>query len=546
MGHSSSKNAEESALKVRHLKTEYSSVQLPPTPLSSLQTAVLYKKHLRAEQLMKQTEDINGVGETGLSLLHLAVLPNPPVSFHSVKYYEYLWSSCVGRASKHSIERMIALLFERGAKLTPDNFKLNPLESLYYCSANSNQCLHLAKLLSKSVDITVDNIIRYSVWTLLHHKQHSKLTHGTKAIIECCKWGPKKEIFESMALFVKHGVRPCQYFSGITPKCNSIFECCHESKEILCVEEIIISFEYWEFKINIWVHLWDFNDPLSFAFNLHLLNIFENSFYYFFEKRTKLMIEQVISSWVKAPQYRYSHLSEGVGPSITLISKIVRQASNHSNKNEIIDKMISFTLLKRFLEMLTAVILTQKIKTHFVKQIISVSFEIYQLLIQIYGDDCEIPFIQTETFSTSLAKVIPLHLTTSISCTSPLSRFIALFNPDINARNAISGRTPIQEALLYGNIFFVQTLLEGGANPFTVDRDGNSFVDQLNSIISSLGMGPAREVYEETRDKYVMLNKPYPLLALAATTIVRNNIPFAILGRQPRLYNMILYYLPPT
>ena len=563
MGHSGSKNVPQQQAN-RRLKSRYSlhrpstlesnPVELPPTPLSPLQTAVLYKKHSKAEQLLNQSEDINGVGEIGLSLLHLAVLPNPPIPFHSVKYYEYLWKSSIDKEHKYnSVNRMVSLLCERGAKLTQDSFKINPLESLYYCATESNQCLHLATSLSKSVDITVDNIIRYSVWTLMHHRfLWSKLIPGA---LEYSKWGLKREQCRAIALFVKHGLRPDEYFSGITPECSSIFECCHELKEVrfmnrqyFCNQTIIYhhcSFDHWEFKVNIWLRFWDFNDPLSFAFNQHFVKILENSSKTF-DIRNKLLIERAISSWLKAHPYRYSDLAEEVDFILILILEIAKQASRFPNKKRIMERMIDMTLLKLLLQMLTDIILTQKDMSKSVQLFISLSNEIYQLLIQVYGSHSQIPYVLIETFSISLARVIPLFLTTAISYSSPLSRFIALFDPNVNARNTNSGRTPIQDALLYGDIFMVQTLLEGGANPFTVDRDGNSFIDQLNSIIESFRIGPARQVYEETRDKYVILNKPYPLLTLAANAIVINNIPFAVLCRQPRLYNMLLNYLPPT
>ena len=555
MGHSNSKTPSSAR---STSKVESNSDEQLATPLSPLETAVLHKKHSKAVQLLNQTEDINGVGDTGLSLLHLAVLSNPPVPFHPVRYYDYLCRSQVEKGHIDRIERMIAVLFDRGAKLTQDNYKLNALESLYYCSDRNNQCSLLATILGNSVDITADIVIRYSVWVLLHHKP----TNSPKRVTECKEWGPREELYRSMALFVKHGISPGQYLSRISPKCSSIFECCHEVTEADWIEckstdgpgemavNPLLSLNYWEFRVSIWLYLWDFNDPLTFSFDQNLLKILAKS-PNFFDARTQQLIERVMHSWVRTDPYRYAHLSEPeterVSVSIHFLTELVKQASRYPDRNKIIEKMIDLNLLKTFLQILSDMILTRKKLNYCVNRFTALSFEIYQLLIVVYGSHWEIPYEHMEIFSTSLIPVIPLLYNSTIPCTTPQSRFIALFDPDINARNVKTGRTPIQEALLYGNIYMVQTLLEGRANPFTVDRDGNSFVDQLNTIINSFSWSsPARQVYEETRNKYVILNKPYPLFTLATNAIVKHNIPFDILGQQPRLYNMILHYLPPT
>ncbi|KAI6646465.1 hypothetical protein LOD99_12586 [Oopsacas minuta] len=563
-----------------HHNSKISTIKSNLQPYShylSLQRAVLYKRASEVRSLLSETDDINETGEKGLSLLHLAILPKPPGTFHAERYYEFLFNSDHNKLD--NIRDIIAILCERGARLTQDDRMLNPIEALHYCSAGTNPCLQLIDILINFVDLYIDNSIRFSVWNLVHHR--FKSVNGNYPEVAYSKWGPVDQHCHVIALFVKHGIIAHNYFTGITAPFSYLFKNCFEfvnnsntprianfsdSRTSVCYctqteNSCDCTFEHTEFMINIWQHLWNFNDPLSIAFDLPLITaIIENSTKHGYYLRTKLIIELLITSWLKVQpyqsEYTYTLLS-------TLLNIFIKYTKYLITKEDLM-AVINFSLLSSFVNMTPDVILVNKDKNMVNKSIevfVLLLFSMHQLLVTYYGTFSEIPYYELEVFSISLNKVF-VYLPASHFYNSKisfvdvnevchsfdkreLSGFIARFDNDINVRNANTGRTLLQHWLLYGDIYMVQTLIESGASPFTVDSEGNSFIDQINSIIYSFRIGPARQAYEGTRDKYVILNKPYPLLTLAANVIVRKKVPFNILNRQPRIYNMLLHYLPP-
>ena len=531
---------------------------VPPTcTLSPLERAVLNKNTSQTRELLLDRDNINETGEFGLSLLHLAIIPTLSTSDleHHCDYYN-LMDYKVHKIA--SIKQMVAILAQRGAVLVPASDKINPLECVYYCSlTNKTLCDQLAKILFDLIQFSISDIIRYTVWKLV-----------------CGRFNPQfKSVnythhYHLTAQFVKHGIRADDYFSGLTER-PAPFQHCHEFREItmvafkseffstcFCPETgcSICPFHYLELIIDVWHKFWEFNDPRN-LFLDSLLNLFKNNFAQ--DKRTKLLTEKYISLWLSSRRRDSRNIYE----MMSFISCIFKITTKDMGVEEL-SRVGDFTLFKSFIALLPDVILTVKgmhMLEESVDTFLMLCFNMYQLLVKLYGSPSTIPYYEVEVFSDSINKLLP-HLPTkhngSYKCTihhifinsidnRDLFAFIARFDPDINVRNSDTGRTPIQQALLYGNIYMVQTLLENGANPFTVDREGNSFINQLDSIIRSLGTGPAKDVYEEVKNKYVILNKPYPLVTIASNVIVKRHVPFDVLKRQPRLYHMLLHYLPP-
>ena len=540
-----------------HSKSATKKSPLPKTnnspiyTLSPLERAVLNKNVPETRELLLDIDYINETGVFGLSLLHLAIIPTFSASDleHRCDYYHLMDR----KANKLAlIRQMVAILAERGAVLVPGSDKINPLEVTYYCSlSNKTLCDQLTKILLDLIQLSVTEITRFTVWKLVCGKFNQKF-----------KSDKRIHHYHLMAQFVKHGIMADNYFGGLTAL-PTPFQHCYEFREVvmvanrsevfskcLCPEtgSSLCSFHYAEFMINIWHKFWEFTDPNSLF--LDLLCLFVNNF-----AQNQILSEKYISLWL-SPRPRDSQSTYTL---MTYISNLIKITTQNIGNKELSTEVGDFTLLRSFISLLPDAILSGKDELKLkgnIDKYLMLCFHFYQLLVKLYGSHSEIPYYEVDVFTDLFNKLLT-HLPTryygTYGCVASSKwfdnrdffAFMARFDPDINVRSSDTGRTPIQQALFYGNIYMVQTLLESGANPFTVDRDDNSFIYQLDGIISSFGTGPARGVYEDVKNKYVILNKPYPLVTIASNVIVKRRVSFDVLKRQPRLYHMLLHYMPP-
>ena len=547
---------------------------LPTDTLSPLERAVLNKNISEARKQLTDVDDVNQTGKFGLSLLHLAIISTTYTADleHCYKYYQLMDNSYKyyqlmdNRYNKiATVRQMVAILAGRGAVLVPSFDKINPLEAVYYCSLTNKPLVdRLTGMLFNLIQFSITDITRYTVW---------KLVCGTFNLQFNSDQCRRRHRYHLMAQFVKHGIMADDYFSGLTDpsECLTPFQHCHEFRQVIMVStnskirktksrpetgSSLYSFHHVEFMINVWYRIWEFNDPRD-LFLDSLKEYFLEHFAH--DQRTKLLAEKYISLWLTQQR----HDSQSTYRMVSFLSRIFRIITEHIGVEELRTEVGDFALFKRFISVLPDTILSIRDMYNQIQSVdafIMLCFNMYQLLVKSFRSPGDIPYYEVDVLSESINKVLS-HLPTEYhgsysnstiyrytygySLDEELFAFLARFDPNINVRNSDTGRTPIQQALLYGNIYKVHTLLESGANPFTVDREGNSFVNQLDSIIRSLRRGPAKDVYEDVKNKYVILNKPYPLVTIASNVIVNERVPFDVLKRQPRLYHMLLHYLPP-
>ena len=110
--------------------------------------------------------------------------------------------------------------------------------------------------------------------------------------------------------------------------------------------------------------------------------------------------------------------------------------------------------------------------------------------------------------------ITPLHYVVSGGRDTPLlvpaetvKKFIVEFNPDVNIPTAVFKNTPLHTALIHGQIHAVKVLLENGANPNAVTREGKtplhhavnySLLGSAKALLSAGADVNAVDVYEQT------------------------------------------------